>query len=543
MYHATLRIGLFGAQDGFADAIRRIEPLDRFDHRVVEHPAISADALATCDIAIIDTRTQACALSHPSDSSALITLAKQRQLPSTAAYAAVVFVVKPEEAAALTTRDLSIIDALWVAPLNDARIAFEFGRLQKAAKQDAELRFSRTCLDTAIDSTPELIWFKDTHGSHLKVNEAFCETVDKTKEQVEGRSHYYIWDITPDEYAQGEYVCMESEEETMRARRTCLFDEQVKTKRGMRQFKTYKSPLLDFDDTVMGTVGIAHDVTDLGNIATELDILINALPFSVIIEDANSIILNANTKTEEFFGVKRHDMVGGKIKEWRRIVFGDKIAEEREHYEPHDFTGCVQGVIKAFELSRTPIIDVFGNKTGQLRIYRDVTAERELEERVAQAARTDYLTGLHNRRYFYEYFDACLQSEPLTVITLDLDKFKGINDCFGHAAGDKALVYTAQVLREAFPDGFVARWGGDEFVIALFGDADICATLAAVEDLIARLERESALTANLQSFSASAGVAKGNPAALDELIKRSDAALYRAKRSSTRSCCIDEELA
>ncbi len=73
----------------------------------------------------------------------------------------------------------------------------------------------------------------------------------KTKDQVEGRGHYYIWDITPDEYAQGEFVCLESEEETMRSSTTLLFDEQVKTKSGMRQFKTYKSPLIDYDGTVM----------------------------------------------------------------------------------------------------------------------------------------------------------------------------------------------------------------------------------------------------------------------------------------------------
>lgn len=74
-------------------------------------------------------------------------------------------------------------------------------------------------------------------------------------------------------YEQGEYICLESDEIVLEERRTCLFDEMVKSKQGMRQFKTYKSPLFDDDGTILGTVGIAHDVTDLANMGAELEIL------------------------------------------------------------------------------------------------------------------------------------------------------------------------------------------------------------------------------------------------------------------------------
>ena len=106
-----------------------------------------------------------------------------------------------------------------------------------------------------------IIWYKDKEGAHMKVNDTFCRAVNKTMEQIEGRGHYYIWDITPDEYEKGEFICMESEYEVMEKRETCIFDETVKIGDSMRELKTYKSPLFDLDGSVMGTVGVAIDVT------------------------------------------------------------------------------------------------------------------------------------------------------------------------------------------------------------------------------------------------------------------------------------------
>lgn len=128
-------------------------------------------------------------------------------------------------------------------------------------KQDA--RLAALYLDSAIDTSPDLIWFKDINGVHLKVNAAFCRAVGKTKQQVEGRGHYYIWDIPQEEYAAGEYVCLETEEIVLAKRKRCLFDEKVKCKQGMRRFKTYKAPLIDADGSLLGTVGVAQDVTRL----------------------------------------------------------------------------------------------------------------------------------------------------------------------------------------------------------------------------------------------------------------------------------------
>ena len=538
MYRKTLRINLFGIEPPVEEALRRAAPLDRFEHAVEAFPTVDGEAFCSCDIAVVDLRLFAGSPGGARPSRCLADLAARRRERLDTFYSAVAVVADAAEAARWTPEDYRVIDALWTGPLDGTRAAFELARLQRSAKRDADLALAQQYLDTAIDSIPELVWFKDAHGAHLKVNDAFCETVGKTKDQVEGRGHYYIWDITPDEYAQGEFVCLESEEETMRSNTTLLFDEQVKTRGGMRQFKTYKTPLIDYDGSVMGTVGVAHDVTDLGNIRTELEIFIDSMPYAVVVLDNEGAIVNINERAEDYFDVRRERVVGGNFDRWRRIVLGDAVVDANDFEDSSFFTASIRGESKTFEVNERAILDVFGNATGVLRIYRDVTNERKLEQRVIAAARTDYLTGLYNRRYFYEHVEEHRGSQPVTLITFDLDDFKDINDRYGHAAGDAALGMTAKTLREAFPDGFVVRWGGDEFVVALMGERSIERTEATVRALLADLARESAADGSAWAVTASAGIAATDDPALpiDALIRKSDEALYRAKREGASPC-------
>lgn len=540
MYRKTLRIKLLGTADPLAAALERVAPLDRFSHEFARFATWDDEAFLAGDIVIADST----ALALPARAELESLVAHRRELRGDA-FGAFAVVADADALAAWTEADYALVDAVWTAPLDEARSAFEFGRLQREARRASDLQLARTYLDTAIDSTPELIWFKDARGAHLKVNDAFCTTVEKTKEQVEGRGHYYIWDITPEEYATGEYVCMESEIETMEAGCTCLFDEQVKTKRGMRQFKTYKSPLFDEDGAVMGTVGIAHDVTDLGNIATELEVLINALPFSLIVEDSDGTILNANRETERYFKLDKREMIGDTIKDWRSRALGEELAKKREIHEDPEFEAVIGGERKVLEMRKTSIVDVFGNKTGLLRIYRDVTEERALEDRAVMNARTDYLTGLYNRRYFYEFYEEHGRGQKLSLVVLDLDDFKSINDCYGHAIGDEALLKAGALLRDTFPDDLAIRWGGDEFIVAAFGERDPRQLCSLANGLLRRLEKESQADGHPQPLTGSIGIVSSKDAdfSIDELIRCGDEALYRAKRAGKSQCCVFDESA
>lgn len=127
-------------------------------------------------------------------------------------------------------------------------------------------------------------------------------------------------DLKKEEYEQGEYICLESDEIVLEERRTCLFDEMVKSKQGMRQFKTYKSPLFDDDGTILGTVGIAHDVTDLANMGAELEIFLRNMPFAILISGNDGRIINVNAKFEEYFAAKEKNIVGKPYEEWKHVI-------------------------------------------------------------------------------------------------------------------------------------------------------------------------------------------------------------------------------
>ena len=400
------------------------------------------------------------------------------------------------------------------------------------------MRLTQTYLDTIIDSIPDLIWFKDVKGSHLKVNNGFCHAVGKKKEDVQGRGHYYIWDLKKEEYEQGEYICLESDEIVLEERRTCLFDEMVKSKQGMRQFKTYKSPLFDDDGTILGTVGIAHDVTDLANMGAELEIFLRNMPFAILISGNDGRIINVNAKFEEYFAAKEKNIVGKPYEEWKHVIqkslcktYGEGHFEIRLHGD---------GEERILEFHEEPIFDVFRNRVGQFCFCRDVTIERTFEHQIWISANTDALTGLYNRRFFYEYMNENRKENQLSLLYVDLDDFKKVNDAHGHHIGDGALELVARLMREAFPGDFIVRLGGDEFLICLVGERSLAFLEEKANRLLQSLLEAFQVSDYLRVMSASIGIASSaDPRTkLDDLVRQSDIAMYAAKQSGKSRCCV-----
>jgi diguanylate cyclase (GGDEF)-like protein len=167
--------------------------------------------------------------------------------------------------------------------------------------------------------------------------------------------------------------------------------------------------------------------------------------------------------------------------------------------------------------------------------------EREaMHHEMALQARTDSLTGLLNRRAFLEEMErhAARQgrnNEPATLMFVDLDNFKPVNDRLGHDAGDDVLRQTATLLRKTFrPTDLVARLGGDEFAIWLNG-ADHMTAAERAEYLRDTVPRELAdITGpDLPRVGVSIGIAcrdATDAEPLDSLMRRADRAMYEVKR-------------
>ncbi|RZA31583.1 MAG: sensor domain-containing diguanylate cyclase, partial [Lysobacteraceae bacterium] len=172
-------------------------------------------------------------------------------------------------------------------------------------------------------------------------------------------------------------------------------------------------------------------------------------------------------------------------------------------------------------------------------ILRDITDKREANERRRHEAFGDYLTGLANRRAFFEAAEQELSRSnsvprPTAVIVLDADHFKAINDRHGHPGGDAVLQHLAAVLGETFRAvDVVARIGGEEFAV-LLPSTDLPRAAVVAERLRASVASQAVRFdgARIQ-YTVSAGVASvdDGEGGIDLLLKRADQALYAAKRA------------
>jgi diguanylate cyclase len=171
---------------------------------------------------------------------------------------------------------------------------------------------------------------------------------------------------------------------------------------------------------------------------------------------------------------------------------------------------------------------------GNLELAYDLVLAKKAAEQIAS---TDVLTGLNNRRAFFDKAGTLLgycrtETLPISVIMLDIDFFKKINDEYGHAVGDKALQHVAHLLqRNLRASDVICRFGGEEFAILLpnTGDEEAAATAEKMRQLI---ETTPAIMHGNQplSITASFGVSDVGDN-MDELINHADEAMYKGKRS------------
>jgi diguanylate cyclase (GGDEF)-like protein/PAS domain S-box-containing protein len=185
------------------------------------------------------------------------------------------------------------------------------------------------------------------------------------------------------------------------------------------------------------------------------------------------------------------------------------------------------------------VLDEEGRPAGYTRITRDTTERKLREDELKRFASTDYLTGALNRRAFFEAAEAELRRwrryrGDLSVVVLDADRFKLVNDTHGHAAGDEVLKHLAEVAGElARETDLVARFGGEEFVV-LLPHTPLEGARVFGERLRAAVEARPARTsAGDLAVTVSVGVASMRDEDVDvaAMIDRADHALYAAKQN------------
>jgi diguanylate cyclase (GGDEF)-like protein len=185
---------------------------------------------------------------------------------------------------------------------------------------------------------------------------------------------------------------------------------------------------------------------------------------------------------------------------------------------------------------------------GTVVLVEDITERKNAEARISHLARYDELTALPNRVNFRDEIERLLvishNAERLSALLfVDLDQFKQVNDTLGHPCGDQLLCAVADRLREMLrPEDFVARFGGDEFVVFQqnIKSAEDAANLA--QRIVEHLSERYKIDNHLVEIGASVGIAITSPGmSADTLLKNADMALYRAKADGRGTFCFFRE--
>jgi diguanylate cyclase (GGDEF)-like protein len=196
-----------------------------------------------------------------------------------------------------------------------------------------------------------------------------------------------------------------------------------------------------------------------------------------------------------------------------------------------------------------PIENRRGSAVGTAIIIADTTETTELLSRMARLATTDELTGVYNRRHFFDLASREIEisrrkDRAISFAMFDLDHFKIINDRYGHSAGDAALRSVCDACRAGLrTTDIFCRYGGEEFVI-LFPETAPDEAKAIVERLRESIQRTRIIDCSLDfSVTASFGVcgaAGGRLDTLNEYLRRIDEAMYRAKKAGRNCVVLDD---
>ncbi len=252
MYHCHTQLYFIGGEEALFAPLRAMPPLEYFTHSFRESREPEEEPAAGADLILADLRSL--------DAAQAVRDLTRWKRPE----AELIALAGPGLTEVLPGLLPELAD-LWTLPMSEAELRFRFLRWQQRLKAREDHWQASQYLESAINSSPNLIWYKDKDGIHEKVNDSFCRAVNKSKRQVEGQGHAYIWDVEQDDPA-----CIESERVVMERRETCVSEEIIQTGEGERILTTYKSPLYDLDGGVMGTVGVAIDVTQERAYAQEL---------------------------------------------------------------------------------------------------------------------------------------------------------------------------------------------------------------------------------------------------------------------------------
>jgi diguanylate cyclase (GGDEF)-like protein/PAS domain S-box-containing protein len=307
-----------------------------------------------------------------------------------------------------------------------------------------------------------------------------------------------------------------------------------------------------------GWVATHEDITAQKRAARELeqtrsflDTIIENVPSPIIVKSAQDLrYLLINRAAEQYLGVDRDTMLGKRAaevipgataelieEEDRKVIESGKVLFLDEHAVSTPGNGT-----RIVTATRLPVNDSDGKPQYLISVIRDITLRKRHEQRIAHMAHHDTLTELPNRAAFNECIAATVDlatksGESFAVLCLDLDRFKSVNDVFGHSAGDVLLREVARRLEAVCEGAFLSRVGGDEFALITPTGPQPENAERLAERLGVALDSDIEVDGNPMRVGLTIGIAVFPQDGADAvtLVANADAALFRAKQEARGS--------
>lgn len=420
-----------------------------------------------------------------------------------------------------------------------------------------ELLLKVKALEDVVNNVGSYIYTKDIQGCYTFVNNAVEELFDVSLEYIIGKDDSHFFDLE-------ENNNLKINDQKVLSENTLISTEEVnliKLTGELKTFHTVKKSLTNDRGEIIGMCGISTDISKqkkLENVVKEqnklLDAVLNNIDAYVYMKDDQRYFRYVNDKTAAMFDQSNENIIGKLDSD----IIGQEMAD---HFWQSDKL--------VFETNKKQTIEeVADDGEGNIRHYlsikmpyqisekshaligfsTDVTELYQLKEEFKKQANTDALTNLYNRRYFFkhaviEFNRAKRHCLDMTVISIDIDYFKEINDKYGHPIGDKVLIEMSEnILQNLRQDDILARIGGEEFSIILPNT-----TLEQAKPVAERIcQTKNKFVVNAQNNQAieiqvSVGLVsmKATDANFDDLFVRADNALYQAKATGRNKVFFD----
>jgi diguanylate cyclase (GGDEF)-like protein/PAS domain S-box-containing protein len=411
---------------------------------------------------------------------------------------------------------------------------------------EASLAEAQRMTQQLFEALPIPIFFKGTDGRYLGVNKAWEDYFATPRDAFVGKT---VHDLYPDD--------------PQIAERLHAMDQALWDRPGSQTYETairtpdgkthdaiyYKATFTRADGALAGLIGTIIDITDRKRVEEDLRRFRAAMDASgdaiLLIDRASMRYIDVNQTFCDLVGYTRQEMLG--------LTPMDLFSVDRETLE-RDYDALIAGSegraskIEGQYRHRDGTLIPIETQRRALRTQdgwiivgsaRDITERKQAEERIRHMADHDSLTGLPNRRLFADRLSQAVsiakrEGRQCALLYFDLDRFKPVNDTFGHDAGDQLLKMIAQRIGELVRESdTLARVGGDEFNVLLRNISSPQNAAAIAKKIVAALSAPFRLESHAQevSISASVGIAIFPDDAWehDALIKKADAAMYVAK--------------